>query len=78
MSSELYGLAADEALAEVRRAREKHGPAAFSGGHEAYGVLIEEVEEWWEHVKNNTVHSDDARKEAIQVAAMALRIAVEL
>lgn len=78
MSSELYGQAADAALAEVRRAKEKHGPKHFSGGHEAYGVLIEEVEEWWEHVKNDTVRSEDARKEAIQIAAMALRIAVEL
>jgi hypothetical protein len=32
----------------------------------------------WEHVKANTGTSEDARAEAIQIAAMALRFALDL
>ncbi len=60
--------------AEVNRAREKH-PKPFSSSHEGYAVLLEEVDELWEEVRKQTgVRSKEAlRKEAIQVAAMAVR-----
>lgn len=47
----------------------------FNSLHEAYGVLMEEVEEFWAHVKVNQKKRDlDAtRKELIQVAAMAAK-----
>lgn len=43
--------------------------------HEAYGVLLEEVDELWDHVKVKQMKRDVAamRKEAVQVAAMAMR-----
>lgn len=49
---------------------------AMRNVHEGYAVLLEEVDEFWEHVKTNHKHRDTARmrKELIQVAAMALRV----
>lgn len=53
---------------------------AMNSAHEGYGVLLEEVDELWEHVKTKQKNRDlDAmRKEAIQVAAMAVRFAIEV
>jgi NTP pyrophosphatase (non-canonical NTP hydrolase) len=52
----------------------------FNSAHEGYGVLAEEVDELWQHVKTNQKRRDipKMRKEAIQVAAMALRFALEV
>jgi NTP pyrophosphatase (non-canonical NTP hydrolase) len=52
----------------------------FNSAHEGYAVLAEEVDELWQHVKTNQKRRDlrDMRKEAIQVAAMALRFAIEV
>ena len=48
---------------------------AFNSAHEGYAVLLEEVDELWDHVKTNQKKRDIAamHKEAIQVAAMAIR-----
>lgn len=53
---------------------------AMNSAHEGYGVLLEELDELWAHVKTNQKKRDiDAmRKEAIQVAAMAIRFAAEV
>lgn len=53
---------------------------AMNSAHEGFGVLLEEVDELWEHVKTKQPKRDlDAmRKEAIQVAAMAVRFAIEV
>lgn len=74
-------LAAIKALAseierEVIRAENKHRKMASP--HEGWAVLWEEVEELWEHVRADTGRSAEARKEAIQVAAMGLRYALNL
>lgn len=47
--------------------------------HEGYAILWEEVDELWDEVKNNK-HDDGAkqRKEAIQVAAMAIRFVLDI
>lgn len=52
----------------------------FNSAHEGYGVLLEELDELWEHVKVNQKKRDltSMRKEAIQVAAMAMRFALEV
>jgi hypothetical protein len=62
--------AAEAALRELECAREKW-PAGFHSGHEGYAVIKEELEELWEAVKIDD--SSAARREAVQIAAMALR-----
>lgn len=53
---------------------------AFNSAHEGYAVLYEEVDELWDHVKMNQKKRDLSamKKEAIQVAAMAMRFAIEV
>lgn len=65
-----------EVFEEVVKAMEMHAP--MHGPHEGHSVLREEVEELWEHVKADTGRTPEARKEAIQVAAMAVRYIVDL
>jgi NTP pyrophosphatase (non-canonical NTP hydrolase) len=52
----------------------------FNSAHEGYAVLAEEVDELWQHVKTNQKRRDieAMRKEALQVAAMAIRFAIEV
>ena len=70
--------AATEVIAELHRAMAKFGP--FKNGHEGYAVILEEVDELWDEIKNNKRpdHVERQRKEAIQIAAMALRFVVDL
>lgn len=67
-----------EVSAEVRQAIERYAP--FNTAHEGYAVLLEEVDELWQHVKVKQGRRDveAMRREAIQVAAMALRFALDL
>lgn len=53
---------------------------AFNSAHEGFAVLKEEVDELWDCVKVNQTKRDliHMRKEAIQVAAMAIRFASEV
>ncbi len=44
--------------------------------HEGYAILLEEMDELWDEIKTNDIN-DNMRKEAIQVAAMALRFLVD-
>lgn len=62
---------------EVETATSKYPP--MNSAHEGYAVLDEEVDELWDHVKVKQGKRDvDAmRKEAIQIAAMAIRFAVD-
>jgi hypothetical protein len=48
---------------------------SFNSRHEAYAVLLEEIDELWEEVKAN--RKSLATGEAVQVAAMALRFLTE-
>jgi hypothetical protein len=63
---------------EARRARAKW--STLNSAHEGYGVLVEEFRELEQHVFATQGERDLAamRKEAIQVAAVALRIASEV
>jgi hypothetical protein len=63
---------------EAAFGRETFG--AFNSAHEAFAVLLEEVDELKEHVWAKQKNRDLAamKKEAVQVAAMALRFATEV
>lgn len=65
----------EEAAEELHRANKKHG-TLFASPHEGYSVILEELDELWEHIKDNTSRTNEARAEAIQVAAMALKFAL--
>ena len=62
----------EEIEQEIMRAREKF--PAFHSQHEAYAVILEELDEYWECVK----HDIDGRSELIQVAAMCVAAIREL
>ena len=55
---------------EYDKAVNKFGP--FHSAHEGYAVLKEEVDELWDEVKAGQ-NKTRMRKEALQVAAMAIR-----
>lgn len=61
-------------IRELERAESKFGP--FHNTHEGYAVLLEEVDELWDAIKAND--KEHAKKEAVQVAAMALRFLLNL
>lgn len=64
-------MVAAEAAEELARARRKHG--RMHGPHEGYAVILEEVDELWDEVRKRDPDVAAMRREAIQVAAMALR-----
>jgi len=65
-------------MAEIRSSREKW-PAMHSA-HEGYAIILEELDELWQHVKTNQKHRNlpEMKKEAIQLAAMAISFAAEV
>jgi hypothetical protein len=73
-TSEIINMVASE----VALARSKWPP--MNSAHEAFAVLLEEVDELKAHVWTNQQRRDLAamRKEAMQVAAMAVRFAAEV
>jgi NTP pyrophosphatase (non-canonical NTP hydrolase) len=52
----------------------------FNSAHEGFAVLLEEMDELWDHVRTNQKNRDlnAMKREAIQVAAMGLRFATEV
>lgn len=70
--------AVEKVVRELDRACRTHH--TFNSSHEGYAVIKEEFEELWDEIKNNKQEDTKARqtKEAIQVAAMALRFLVDL
>lgn len=78
MKDQRVEAALSRAKIELRIAMENW--PAFNSAHEGYAVLLEEMDELWEHVRLNQKKRDPLamRKEAIQVAAMALRFAIDV
>jgi hypothetical protein len=66
----------NECAAELSRAMRKHGP--MRGAHEGYAVILEELDELWDEVKRQKPDPDALRKEALQVAAMAMRFVADV
>lgn len=62
---------------EIVRAKTKH-PRWAASAHEQHSVIREELEELWDHVRADTGTGAEARKEAIQIAAMAVRYVLEI
>lgn len=62
---------------EMIQAHDKNGP--FNSLHEAYAVLLEEVDELWDEVKKKRKDRSMAhiQEEAIQIAASALRLIID-
>ncbi|MFP1646140.1 hypothetical protein [Pontitalea aquivivens] len=65
-----------EVVAELERAESTHAP--MHSPHEGWSVIWEELEELREHVRADTGRSRAARKEALQIAAMGMRYALNL
>lgn len=61
---------------ELDRATAKFGP--FLSAHEGYAIIKEEVDELWDEVKKGNRQPELMRKEAIQIAAMAVRFVLDL
>lgn len=68
----------DSVEGEILEAVRAYPP--MNSAHEGFAVLKEEVDELWDHVKVKPKNRDLGmmRVEAIQVAAMALRFAIEI
>ncbi len=71
----------DDVVEEYNRATHKFGP--FNTQHEAYAVMLEEMDELWAEIKRKsgkrTKRNKNAiRKEATQVAAMAIRLIMDM
>jgi vacuolar-type H+-ATPase catalytic subunit A/Vma1 len=68
-----------EAVAlELKTARRAHAP--LNSAHEAYALILEELDEFWEEVRRKQPERSSQRmaSELIQIAAMAQRAAEDL
>lgn len=68
----------DEIGKEVERAMQLY--PTFNSLHEGYAVILEELDELWDSIKaSKSLDADEAMcREAIQVAAMAVRFILDL
>jgi len=62
---------------EIVRAKGLH-PGDFKNLHEAYAVILEEMDELWTEIKTKQPSKEKCRTEARQVAAMCIRLITEL
>lgn len=61
---------------ELEKAISKYD--SFASPHEGYAIIKEELDELWDTIKNKNIDKIEQRKEAIQVAAMAIRYVLDL
>lgn len=65
----------------IELAAAEHAYPPMRNGHEGFAILNEEVDELWDYVKlkqSDPTRTAKMRREAIQVAAMALRFVLEV
>lgn len=62
--------------AEIATATQKHRP--LHSIHEAYAVIREELDEFWDEAKKKDRDPSNMHDELVQVAAMAIRACVDL
>lgn len=76
--SQQVGLALDEVLDELDDAILAYDP--MTSAHEGYAVILEELDELWQLVKEKQSRHDKAnmRHEACQIAAMAVRFMLDV
>jgi hypothetical protein len=60
---------------EYLHAIAKHGP--FNSRHEAYAVILEELDELWDEIKKQSPDTQHMSKEAAQVACVAIRFLID-
>ncbi len=81
MNDEIKTATALEDIEQELKAAQLKFPS-FHSLHEGYAVLLEEQDELWDRIKEwkglDARKAPAIRREAIQVAAMALRFVVEL
>lgn len=63
-------------LNELEKAISKH--KKMNSPHEAYAVLLEEMDEFWDEVKKQTHNKSLMYKELLQISAMAQRAIIDL
>lgn len=63
--------------ADLAKARSKH-PGGMNSPHEAYGVILEELDEFWDLVREQKPSKERMLEELISVAAMCNRAAEDL
>lgn len=64
---------------EFWKATNKYGP--FHSPHEGYAIIKEEVDELWDRIKDKGTRKEKVngfKKEAAQIAAMAIRFMVDM
>jgi len=62
--------------AELLSAIDLYG--SFHSAHEGFAVIQEEVDELWDLVKQRNPSKKEMNKEAIQIAAMAIRFVLDV
>lgn len=79
MNERKRAVIAEAVAAEIAQAEAKWGKG-YASAHEAYGVLLEEVDEFWDEVRKKRAHRDRRLivKELVQVACVAQRYAVQV
>lgn len=60
---------------EFFRAAAKHG-LYNNSYHESYAVILEEVDELWDEIKKKKHDDDRIKEEAVQIAAMCIKLIV--
>ncbi|SPF55703.1 conserved hypothetical protein [Candidatus Desulfosporosinus infrequens] len=68
---------ADLLIKELNRANRMYG-TSFASPHEGYAVMLEELDELFEEIRQKRLDKKRLREEAIQVGAMAMKFIMSI